>query len=70
MLSFVGEQRGSLDGFDVVLGGVTAPSSRPTSWVRSRQPARRGGTNGRQRGPDIDSLSAVLRRVEAGAPAL
>jgi hypothetical protein len=27
MPSFVGERRGSLDGFDVVLGGVTAPSS-------------------------------------------
>jgi hypothetical protein len=71
MLSYVGEQRGSLDGFDVVLGGATSPASAAdvvaplaeagATWWDERQ---------RQRGPDIDSLSAVLARVEAGPPSL
>ena len=71
LLSYVEEQRGSLDGFDVVLGGVTSPSSAAdlvgplaevgVTWWDERQ---------LQRGPDIDSLSAVLRRVEAGPPSL
>ena len=71
LLSYVEEQRGSLDGFDVVLGGVTSPSSAAdvvgplaevgATWWDERQ---------LQRGPDIDSLSAVLRRVEAGPPLL
>ena len=71
LLSYVGEQRGSLDGFDVVLGGATSPSSAAdmvgplaeagATWWDERQV---------QRGPDIDSLSAVLRRVEAGPPSL
>jgi alkanesulfonate monooxygenase SsuD/methylene tetrahydromethanopterin reductase-like flavin-dependent oxidoreductase (luciferase family) len=71
VVSYVGEQRGSLDGFDVVLGGVTAPGSAAdvvgplaeagATWWDERQ---------LQRGPDIDSLPAVLRRVEAGPPRL
>ena len=71
MLSYVGEQRGSLAGFDVVLGGLTAPESAAdivgpfaeagATWWDERQ---------LQRGPDIDSLDAVLRRVEAGPPTL
>src|SRR3954451_21853735 len=71
MLAYVGEQRGSLDGFDVVLGGLTAPDSAAevvgpyaeagATWWDERQ---------LQRGPDIDSLAAVLRRVEAGPPGL
>jgi hypothetical protein len=71
VLSYVGEQRGSLDGFDVVLGGVTSPSSAAdvvgplaeagATWWDERQ---------LQRGPDLDSLAAVLRRVEAGPPTL
>jgi hypothetical protein len=71
VMSYVGEQRGSLDGFDVVLGGVTAPGSAAdvvgplaeagATWWDERQ---------LQRGPDIDSLPAVLRRVEAGPPRL
>ena len=71
MLTYVGEQRGSLDGFDVVLGGLTAPGSAAdivgpyaeagATWWDERQ---------LQRGPDIDSLDAVLRRVEAGPPVL
>jgi alkanesulfonate monooxygenase SsuD/methylene tetrahydromethanopterin reductase-like flavin-dependent oxidoreductase (luciferase family) len=69
MLSYVGEQRGSLDGFDVVLGGLTSPDSAAdvvgpfadagTTWWDERQ---------LQRGPDIDRLEPVLRRVEAGPP--
>lgn len=69
VVSYVGEQRGSLDGFDVVLGGETAPESAAevigplaaegATWWDERQ---------LQRGPDIDSLDAVLRRVEAGPP--
>ena len=69
VVSYVGEQRGSLDGFDVVLGGVTAPESAAevigplaaegATWWDERQ---------LQRGPDIDNLDAVLRRVEAGPP--
>ena len=71
MVSYVGEQRGSLDGFDVVLGGVTEPSAAAdvvgplaaagATWWDERQ---------LQRGPDIDSLATVLRRVEAGPPSL
>jgi alkanesulfonate monooxygenase SsuD/methylene tetrahydromethanopterin reductase-like flavin-dependent oxidoreductase (luciferase family) len=71
VLSYVGEQRGSLDGFDVVLGGVTSRSSAAdvvgplaeagATWWDERQ---------LQRGPDLDSLAAVLRRVEAGPPTL
>jgi alkanesulfonate monooxygenase SsuD/methylene tetrahydromethanopterin reductase-like flavin-dependent oxidoreductase (luciferase family) len=71
LLAYVGEQRGSLDGFDVVLGGLTSPESAAdvvgplaeagATWWDERQ---------RQRGPDIDSLAAVLRRVEAGPPSL
>lgn len=71
VVAYVGEQRGSLDGFDVVLGGVTTPDSAPdvvaplaeagATWWDERQ---------LQRGPDIDSLPAVLRRVEAGPPRL
>ena len=54
-----------------MLGGVTAPSAAAdvvgplaeagATWWDERQ---------LQRGPDIDSLSAVLRRVEAGPPSL
>jgi hypothetical protein len=71
VLSYVGDQRGSLDGFDVVLGGVTSPDSAAgvvgplaaegATWWDERQ---------LQRGPDIDSLPAVLRRIEAGPPSL
>jgi len=71
LLSYVGEQRGSLDGFDVVLGGATSPEAAAdvvgplaeagATWWDERRP---------QRGPDLDSLEAVLRRVEAGPPAL
>jgi hypothetical protein len=71
MLSYIGEQRGSLDGFDVVLGGLTVPESAAdtvgpfveagATWWDERQ---------LQRGPDLDSLDAVLRRVAAGPPRL
>ena len=71
MLSYVREQRGSLDGFDVVLGGLTSPDSAAdvvgpfadagATWWDERQ---------LQRGPDIDRLEPVLRRVEAGPPRL
>jgi len=71
MLAYVGAQRGSLSGFDVVLGGRTAPESSAdvvgpyaeagATWWDERQ---------LQRGPDIDRLDAVLRRVEAGPPVL
>lgn len=71
VLSYLGDQRGSLDGFDVVLGGVTSPESAAdivgplaeegATWWDERQ---------LQRGPDIDSLPSVLRRVEAGPPRL
>jgi len=71
MLSYVGEQRGSLDGYDVVLGGLTSPDSAAdvvapladagATWWDERQ---------LQRGPDIDRLEPVLRRVEAGPPHL
>jgi alkanesulfonate monooxygenase SsuD/methylene tetrahydromethanopterin reductase-like flavin-dependent oxidoreductase (luciferase family) len=71
VVSYLGDQRGSLDGFDVVLGGVTSPESAVdvlgplaaagATWWDERQ---------LQRGPDIDSLAAVLRRVEAGPPRL
>jgi len=71
VVSYLGDQRGSLDGFDIVLGGVTAPDSAAdvlgplaeagATWWDERQV---------QRGPDIDSLAAVLRRVELGPPGL
>jgi hypothetical protein len=71
VVSYLGDQRGSLDGFDIVLGGVTAPDSAAdvlgplaeagATWWDERQV---------QRGPDIDSLAAVLRRVESGPPGL
>ena len=68
-LDYLGEQRGGLNEFDVVLGGATAPESAAdvvgplaeagATWWDERQV---------QRGPDIDSLAAVLRQV--GGPAL
>ena len=72
LLSYVEEQRGSLDGFDVVLGQASRP--RPSAADVVGPLAEVGATwwdeRQLQRGPDIDSLSAVLRRVEAGPPLL
>jgi hypothetical protein len=71
LLSYVAAQRGTLAGFDAVLGGATSPESAAdvvgplaeagATWWDERQP---------QRGPTIDSLAAVRARVEAGPPRL
>jgi hypothetical protein len=70
-VSYLRERRGSLEGFDVVVGGATAPESAADDVGPL---AEAGATWWDERqlygGPDIDSFASVLRRVEAGPPSL
>ncbi|SEE08752.1 Luciferase-like monooxygenase [Streptomyces misionensis] len=73
LVGFVREQRAGEEErpFEFVLGGVTDPATAPdvigplrdagATWWDERQ---------LQGGPDLDRLAPVLRRVEAGPPAL
>jgi alkanesulfonate monooxygenase SsuD/methylene tetrahydromethanopterin reductase-like flavin-dependent oxidoreductase (luciferase family) len=71
LVAYVRAERRSGDPFEIVLGGATDPAEAydvigpladaGATWWDERQ---------LQRGPDLDRLEPVLRRIEAGPPTL